>query len=142
QRWDKIVLELLRRTDMNRRWNHIIARLPHVDVVVRMNRVARTNGLSGQLTTPIRNHLVRVRVCARAGTSLENIEWKMLIELALHHFFGRLDDQSAPMRVEQAQIRVRLCCGPFDETEGTNERPRKSIAANRKIEDGPLRRCT
>ena len=138
QRRDETVLELFRRADVNGRWDHVVARLPHVDVIVRMNRIARADRFARQLAATVRDHLVRVRVRARAGTGLENIEREMLVELAFHHFFRGLDDEGAPMGIEQSKIRVRLRGGPFDQTQRANERPRKSISADRKIKDRAL----
>ena len=115
QRRKETVLELFRRADVNRRWNHVVARLTHVDVIVRMNRIARADWLARELAATIRDHLVRVRVRARAGTGLENIERKMLVELALDHFFRRLHDERAAMGIEQPEIVVRLRRGPFDQ---------------------------
>ena len=45
QRRQKALFQLFRRADVDRGWDHIIARLPHVDVVVRMNRIARADWL-------------------------------------------------------------------------------------------------
>ena len=138
QRRNQTVLELFRRADVNRRWNHVVARLPHVDVIVRMNRITRADRFSRQLAATIRDHFVRVRVRARAGTGLENVEREMLVQFALHDFLRRLHDERAPMGIEQTEIGIRLRGGPFDQAQSANERPRKSIAADRKIQDRPL----
>jgi hypothetical protein len=79
-----------------------------------MNRITRPDKFSRQLAATIRDHLVRVRVRARAGTGLENVDWKMLVEFALHHFFRSLNDEGTPMGIEQSKIRVRLRGRPFD----------------------------
>ena len=41
ERGQQLVLQLLRRADVDRGWDHIVARLPHVDVIVRMNALLR-----------------------------------------------------------------------------------------------------
>ena len=104
-----------------------------------MNRIFRADRFAGELAGAVRDHFVRVRVRARAGTGLENIEREMLVELPFHDFFRRLDDERAPVRIEQAEISVRLGGSPFDQPEGANERPGKSIAADREIQDRALR---
>ena len=125
------VLQLFRRADVNRRWDHVITRLTHVDVVVRVNRFARADRLSRQLSAPVGDDFIRVGVRARAGTGLKNVEREMVVQLALDHFLRCLDDERAAMRIEQTKIVIRLRCGPFDQTEGANERPGKSITADR-----------
>ena len=41
ERGDETVLQLFRRADVNGGRDHVVARLPHVDVIVRMNRISR-----------------------------------------------------------------------------------------------------
>src|SRR5262245_7272917 len=40
---NQMVLQFLGGTDVNRRWNHVIARLTQVDVIIGMNRVVRSD---------------------------------------------------------------------------------------------------
>src|SRR5205085_3710569 len=134
------VLELFRRANVNGRWDHVVARLAHVDVIVWMNRIARTNRFSRQLAATICDHFVRVRVCARPGTGLENIKWEMLVELTLHHFFRSLNNEGASMSIEQSKIGVRLRRRPFDQTQCPDERSRKSISTDWKVKDRALGR--
>ena len=47
----------------------------------------------------------------------------MFVELALDHFFRRLDDEGGTMGVEQTKIVIGLGRGPFDQAERANERP-------------------
>ena len=125
ERGDETILQLFRRADVNGGWDHVVARLPHVDVVVRVNRILRADRFAGELAATIRDDFVRVRVRARAGTGLENVERKMFVEFSLDHFFRRLHDEGGAMRVEQTEIVIRLRGGPFDQTERANERPAK-----------------
>ena len=46
---DETILELLRGADVNGRRDHVVARLPHVDVIVRVNQFARADRFAGQL---------------------------------------------------------------------------------------------
>ena len=125
QRRHETIFQLFGRADVNGGWDHVVARLAHVDVIVRMNGLARADRFAGELAAAVRDHFVRVRVRARAGTGLENVEREMFVELALDHFFRRLDDERAAMGVEQTEIVIRLRRGPFDQTERANERPRE-----------------
>ena len=130
--------ELFCGADVNGRRNHVVARLPHVDVVVRMNGIFRADRFAGQLAGAVRDYFVGIRVRARARTGLENVEREMIVEFPFHHLFGRLDNERGPVGIEQTEIGVRLGRGPFDQTEGADEGPRKSITADRKIQNGAL----
>ena len=110
---DETMPELLRGADVDGRRDHVIARLPHVDVIVRVNRFARADRFAGQLAATIGNDFVRVRVRARARAGLENVERKMLVELAFHDFLGRLHDERAALGIEQTEIVIGLRRGPF-----------------------------
>ena len=85
---------------MNRGRNDVVARLPHVDVIIWVDRFARTDRLARQLRTTISDHLIRVRVRTRAGPGLKNVEREMLVEFALDHLFRRLNDEGGTMGVE------------------------------------------
>ena len=127
---------------MDRGRNHVVARLSHVDVIVRVHRIFGADLFAGELAATVRDHFVRVCVCARAGTGLENVEREMFVELSFRDFFGRLDDERRAVMIEQAEIRVRLRRRPFDQAECANEWSRKTLAANRKIQNRALRRST
>src|ERR1700736_4266096 len=77
QRWYQTVLQLFRAANVNGRWDHVVARLAHVDVIVRMDELARADRFARQLRATIRDHFVRLCVRARAGTGLENVEREM-----------------------------------------------------------------
>ena len=132
--------KLLRRADVDGGWDHVVARLPHVDVVVRMHRLARADRFAGELATAIGDDLVGVRVRARAGARLENVERKMFVELALNHFLRGLHDERAAIAHRAARVVIGLRGGPLEQTEGANEGPGKTITADRKIQDRALGR--
>ncbi len=81
-------------------WNHIVARLSHVHVIVWMNDFTRADRLACELCATVRDHFIRVRVRARAGASLKNVERKMFIEFSIDNFLGRLDDERAAMGIQ------------------------------------------
>ena len=140
QRGQERVLQLFRRADVDGRWDDVVARLAHVDVIVLMDALLRIVLLARQLPAAIRDHFVHVHVRARARTGLENVEREMLVQLALDDFLGRLHDEGGTMGVEQAEIVIGLRGGPFQKAERANKGPRKAVTAHRKIEHGPLRR--
>ena len=99
-----------------------------------MNVLARSDRFACKLRTTVRNHFVGVRVCARSGTGLKNVERKMIVEFSFHNLFSRLHDQRCALGIQQTQVVIRLPGRPFDQTQRANERARKSVAAHRKIE--------
>ena len=100
ERRHQMILQLLGGADVNGRRNDIVARLTHVDVIIRMHELARADFFAGQLRATIGDHFICVRVGARARTGLENIEWKMVVQFAIDHFFRCLHDQGRPLGVE------------------------------------------
>jgi hypothetical protein len=107
------LFDLLGRADVDRGWNHVVARLTHVDVIVRVNRLAGADRFADELAGAIGNDFVRVRVGAGAGAGLKNVEWKMFVELALRDLLGRLHDERAPLGIEQTEIVIGLCAAHF-----------------------------
>ncbi len=107
QRGHQLVLQRLGRGDVDRRRDHVVARLPHVDVVVRMDGPLRADGLPGELRAAVRQHLVGVHVRAGARTGLEDVDGEMLIELAVDQFFGGLLDEPGLLGAHLAEFQVR-----------------------------------
>ena len=103
-----------------------------------MDRVARTDRFAGQLRATIRDHFVGVGVGARAGAGLKNIEREMRIELSFDHFFRGLNNERRPVGIEQPEIVIGLRRRPFDQPQRPNERPGKTITADRKIQNRSL----
>jgi hypothetical protein len=111
---DQLVLQLFGTANVDRRGNHVVARLPHVHMIVRMHRVVRSDRLTCQLRRAIRDDFIGISVRARARAGLKNVERKMFVEFSLSDFFGRLRDHCCPVGVEQAEILIRLRSRPFD----------------------------
>jgi len=78
----KTVLELFAHDWMA--MDNVDARLAIFTLIVRMNGFARADLVFRQLTATVRITSFALVVRAGAGTGLENIEWKMLVELSLH----------------------------------------------------------
>jgi hypothetical protein len=142
QRGHEIIPNGLGYGNMDGRRNHIIAGLSHIDVIVGMDGVFRTDRLTGQLAGTIRNDLVRVHVRTRTRASLEDIDREMLIQLAFDHFLRCLNDESRSLLIELSKVSIRLCGSPLDKSERTNQGPAQPISANWKVENGPLRTST
>ena len=72
QRREKIVRDLTERRQMNRRGKDVVRRLAHVHVVVRMDVLTCQGG----------DDLVRIHVRRCPGACLEDVDGKLVIELA------------------------------------------------------------
>ena len=82
-------------------------------MVVRVNRLARADRLAGELAAAIGDHFVRIRIRACARASLKNVEREMFIELAFDNFLCGLDNECAPICVQQTEIVIGLRSRPF-----------------------------
>ncbi len=104
-----------------------------------MNLLARADRFACQLSAPVRDYFIGVRVGARARAGLKNVEREMVVEFSLSDFLGCLRDQGRALCVQQSEIMVSLRGSPFDQAERANEWPRKSVATHRKIHHGAVR---
>ena len=93
--------ELVRRApeggEVHRRREDVVRGLAHVDVVVRVDPVARERC----------DHLVRVHVRARARPGLEDVDRELVVELSRCNPVGRRRDALGDVGLEQAQVAVR-----------------------------------
>ena len=87
QRRNQRMLDSIQRRHMHRRGNDIVAGLPLIDVVVRMDQFFAALAAE-QFNRPIGNDLVRIHIGRSAGTGLKNIQDKLAVPLAVCHFLG------------------------------------------------------
>src|SRR4029077_20622454 len=64
----------------------------------------------------------------------------MIVQLSFCDLFGCLHNQCASMIVEQSEIVVGLCSGPFNQTKCSNKQPRKPVTADGEVQDSALGR--
>ena len=69
--------------DVDRRWDRVVARLAHVDVIVRMDPSRRSICRRAGGPVAITSFAF---VLSRPGTGLENVEREMLVEFSFHYF--------------------------------------------------------
>ena len=97
---NQMVLQFLRGADVNRRGNHVVARLPHVDVIVGMNRSCDPIDFPDSCAD-----LLAITSFALVSYSCpsrsENVERKMVVEFSFGDFFCRLCDRRRSPGVEQ-----------------------------------------
>ena len=94
---------------MDGRGKDVVRRLPEVDVVVGMDVLA------GEAC----DHLVRVHVRRGARARLEDVDRKLVVELAGGHAVGGGGDALRLVRVEQAELGVDARGGGLDPPEPT-----------------------
>ncbi len=79
QRRDESIPQGQRRRHVERRGNHVVARLAQVDVIVGVYRRLAPQLAAQQLAGAIGDDLVGVHVCRGAGTSLEHVHGEVVI---------------------------------------------------------------
>ncbi len=134
----QLFLDRLQRRDVDRRRDHVVRRLAHVDVVVGMDAFA-SSFFSQKLQRAVGDDLVGVHVGGSAGTGLKNIHDKFLVELSLHDFRGGAVDRVGDLRVQKSEIAIGRGGRVLDNGQGADEFRREADAAHGKIFHRPLR---
>jgi hypothetical protein len=134
----KIVLESLGDGDVDGCGNHIVGGLPHVDLIVGVDRIMRTEAPPGQLDRPVGDHFVGVHVGACSGAGLEDVQDKLAVEPAVDDLLRGANDQLCRLGIELAQIAIDPGGSLFYQTQRTNEPPPETVSAYRKILQSPL----
>ncbi len=122
----QVVRDAVERGEVHGRREDVVRGLAQVDVVVRVHVGAREGG----------DHLVRVRVRARARARLEDIDRKLVVQLAGHDAVGGRRDARRLVRVEQPQLRIDACGRALDAAEPVCDGGRDRLAR-----DGEVRDC-
>src|SRR5262249_54134854 len=89
QSWHQPLMNLLERSDVNRAGDDIVARLPEVDMVVRVNRFVATPAAK-EFDCAVRDHFVGIHVRRSSRASLENIDHELAVQTAVNHFLRSL----------------------------------------------------
>ena len=128
----ELLLHRERGTDMQRRRDHVVGRLPAIDMVVGV--YLELAGAAGEA----RNHLVGVHVAGGARAGLENIHGELRSVAAFSDFEcgGRhcLGDGG----VEQPQPGIHFGSGGLDQPQRGNKTRRHHQAGNREVFHRPL----
>ena len=73
---------------MDNRWNHIIACLALVYMIVWMNWVVAVFFPGYDFICPCGNDFIHIHVCGGAGSGLEDIYYKLVVKFAIHNFLN------------------------------------------------------
>ena len=135
ERRNKVVLDGRQSRDVYDRGNDVVGGLAHVHVVVGVNEF-RASISAQQLSSAVGDDLVGICVGGRAGTRLEDVQHKMLVQHAIDDLLGSLDDCIADLGVQQPKFHVGLGRGLLDKPQSANEASRES-----KIAYGEVQHC-
>ena len=132
---------------MNRRGEHVVGALAHVDVVIGVDRLVGGEAVAPiEFNRPIGNHLVDVHVAGSARPGLEDVDGELVIELSIDDLLARRQ-QGIHLGVVQgilaalgelAEVAVGDRRRPLDAAQGVDQFGWQSPAADRKVVDGPL----
>ena len=115
---DKRFGDLKIRADVDGRRDHVVAALPHVDVIVGVHLPPELPGRQRG------DHLVGVHVGAGPRSGLENVERKVSVVVTTLDFLGRFLDGRCHAGFHQTQILVDGGSSSFDQAKGF---PRTSV---------------
>src|SRR5208283_2742998 len=119
----------------------IVRRLTVIDIVVRMNRLLRSNRTPGKLYCAVGDHLVRVHVGLRAGTGLKYDQRELIVPSAVDNFLRGNYDQVDFFFGKLTQFAVGERRAFFQNTESADHRtaPPETLNTDAKVGAGPLR---
>ena len=132
QRRQQLLVQQQRRADVDRRRDHIVAALAHVDVIVRMHRLARAR-------RQVRDHLVGVHVGAGAGAGLKHVDRELRVVAAVGHLRAAASMAAGERAGKQSESRVGRRGGLLDQRQRRDEAARHVQAADREVLDRALR---
>jgi hypothetical protein len=125
ERRQQIVGELVERREMHGGGEHVVRRLPHVHVVVRVHVVARERG----------HHLVRVHVRRGPRAGLEDVDRELVVQLAARDAVAGVGDALRLVLVQQPELRVHARGGRLDAPEPARDRRRNRLARDGEVLD-------
>ena len=112
ERRQQVVRRLIESGEVNSRREDVVRRLAHVHVVVGVDVLACEG----------RDHLVRVHVRRSARAGLEDVDRKLVVELARGNAIGGGRDALGLIGVEQAQLGVGARGGGLDPAQPAGDR--------------------
>ena len=136
---DERVLHPLRGGDVHRRGESVIGRLRHVDVVIGMNRLLRSQFAARHFNGAVGDDLVHVHVGLGAAAGLPDAQGELVVELAGDDFVGRLHDELGFVGGKLAQVLVHQRAGLLEDAERADQLRRHGVAADIEMQERALR---
>jgi hypothetical protein len=117
----------------------VVGRLAHVDVIVGMDRLLGALHPAHHLDGAVADHFIGVHVGLGARAGLPHHQREMVVQLAVDHFLGGLDDGLADRLVQAAQRHVGLGGGALDDAQGADDGQGLLFPADLEIAQAALR---
>ena len=86
----------------------IVRRLPHVDMVVRVNRLFAAFFAAQQFDGAVGNHLIHIHIGLCARTRLPHHQWKLVIPLACLNFLRHAHNGIGHCCIQLAHLHIHL----------------------------------
>ena len=124
------------RREAHRGRDHVVRRLRHVDVVVRMDEGVVALLPAHQLAGPVRDHLVHVHVKRRARARLVRVDHELVVVLPGQDLLGGRHDRVCLLAIENAELGVGPRRGDLDPGHRAHHFHVKPLTADREVGDG------
>ena len=131
-------LRELEMREAHRGGGHVIRRLAHVHVVVRVHVLVRAEAAAEDLVRAICDDLVHVHVERDAGSGVKDIEHELVGVRAVQDLVARGDDGVPSLVVQPTGLGVGDRLGLLDADHGPDEGEERPVAADRIVLDAPL----
>ena len=132
------VAEFEHRREMHHRRKAVVRRLRAIDVVVRVDRLARSEGMPQQLVGPVGDHLVGIHVRLGAGSRLPDRQGEVVVEPSLPDLPGRCLDGIRQRGGQGAQVPVRAGGRKLLKAEGADQGRGEALLADLEERQRPL----
>src|SRR4030095_8327652 len=114
-------------------WEHVIGRLSHVDVIVRVHDAVSAACSTEQLGGTVGDHLVCIHVVRGAGAGLIDIDHELIAEATAENLVGGLYYRVPHAPCESPKRDVRLRRGLLDQNSSVDEKGGRAKPADRKV---------
>ena len=141
ERRDEAVGDFLGAGDVHGGREGVIGRLRHVAVIIRVHRLLGAHLAAEYLDGAVGDDLIRIHVGLGAGPGLPDDKGEVLIELAVDHFVGGLDDGLAEFLVELAEGHIGFGGRFLDDAERAHDGGGLFFPADLEIAEAALGLC-
>ena len=148
---DELVADPFGDRDMDRGGEHVVGALPHVDMVIGVDRFLGSKPVAlNQFDCTVGDDLVDVHVARGARAGLEDVDGELVIEFSVDDFLagghqgldlGLVERRFAAVG-QFAEVTVGDGRGQFDSAESVHQFGGKFPATDRKVVDGSLGLCS
>ena len=125
--------------DMHRSGERVVRGLPHVAVIIRVDRLFAAHHAAQHLDRAVRDHLIGVHIRLGARPGLPDHQREVVVELAVDHLLRGAGDGGAQIFVQIALGNINQSAGLFDHPKRANDRDGLAFPADGEIHDRALR---